>query len=104
MASLLPALSSFLPGKGGEEHSSGMIRVLQGQVTAPCPPEERQRCQAALCQEVTKRMKAGWQSLGGLSVVGGEEKGWSCGWTSGMLSIHAAGSPWVRRGHAVLGN
>lgn len=26
----------------------------------------------------------------------------SCGWVSGMLSIHAAGSPWVRRGHVVL--
>lgn len=38
-------------------------------------------------------MKAEWQGLGGLSVVGGGEKGWSYGWVSDMLSTHAAGSP-----------
>lgn len=28
---------------------------------------------------------------GELSVVGGEEKGWSCGWVSLTLFIHTAG-------------
>lgn len=97
MASLLPALSSFL-ARGRE----AQLWRDQGHATALCPPEGWQRCQAALCQGEMKRMKAGWQGLGGLSVVGGGAKGWSCGWVSGMLSIHAAGSPWVRRDRAVL--
>lgn len=97
MASLSPALSSFLAG--GRE---AQLWRDQRHAAAPCPPKGWQRCQAALWQGEMKKMKAGWQGLGGLSVVGGEVKGWSCGWVSGMLSIHAAGSPWVRRDHAVL--
>lgn len=34
----------------------------------------------------------GGETLGGPSVVGGEEKGRFCGWAPLMLSIHAAGS------------